>query len=58
MTAGNAGPAPEFGLFVVTSPAAAARQRILDRARTLFDVRRVYEIRWTPELAAENYARF
>jgi hypothetical protein len=58
MTAGNAGPAPELGLFVVASPAAAARERILGHARTMFDVRRVYEIRWTPELAAENYARF
>jgi hypothetical protein len=58
MTAGSVGPAPEFGLFVVASSAPAVRERILDRARMLFDVRRVYELRWTPELAAENHARF
>jgi hypothetical protein len=58
MTAGQAGAAPELGLFVVASAAAATRERILRRAETLFDVRRVYEIHWTPELAAENYARF
>jgi hypothetical protein len=58
MTAGNAGAQPGFGLFLVASPAAAARDRILDHARTHFDVRRVYEIHWTPELAAENHARF
>ena len=55
MTAGSAGPAPEFGLFVVAS---SARERILDRARALFDVRRVYDLRWTPELAVQNYTRF
>ena len=53
MTAGSAG--PEFGLFVVASPAG---DRILDRARALFDVRRVYDLHWTPALAAQNYARF
>src|ERR1700752_4000509 len=58
MTAAHAGATPGFGLFVVASPAAETRERILERARTLFDVRRVYDLRWTPELAAENYARF
>jgi hypothetical protein len=58
MAAGNAGPAPEFGLFVIAPSAASARERILDRVRSLFDVRRVYAVHWTPELVAENYARF
>ena len=58
MTAGSAGPTLDFGLFVVASPEPAVRERILNRARTLFEVRRVHEIRWTPELAARNYARF
>jgi hypothetical protein len=49
---------PEFGLFLVASPEADARARILERARTLVDVRRAYEVCWTPELAGENYARF
>jgi hypothetical protein len=58
MTAGSAAAAPELGLFVVSSAAAAARDRILRRAQALFDVRRVCEIHWTPELAADNHARF
>ncbi len=58
MAVRHAAAAPELGLFVVSSAAAAARERILRRVQTLFDLRRVYEIHWTPELAAENHARF
>jgi hypothetical protein len=58
MTPGNAAPVPDFGLLVVAAPPSSERERILDRARALFDVRRVYDIRWTPELAAQNHARF
>ena len=50
--------ARELGLAVVWTPDEAARRRVVDRARTLSDVRRVHAVRWTPELVAANCSRF
>jgi hypothetical protein len=58
MTPGSPVPVPEFGLFVVGCPGTESRSGILDRVQHLIDVRRVYEIHWTPEVAAANHARF
>jgi hypothetical protein len=56
---GTIGPAgPELGLFVLWSDGRRAHERILRHAGTHFDVRRVYEIHWTPELVPRNWTRF
>ena len=55
---GENGAGSELGVFVVWPDAAGHHERILRHLQTLFDVRRVYEIRWTQELVAENHARF
>jgi len=54
----DTGLAPELTVFAVPSPAMADRERTLEDLRILVDVRRVYQIRWTPELVASNVARF
>jgi len=58
MGAGTAAATPELGILVVRSTTGPERDRILAHARDRLDVRRVYEVSWTRELAAENFARF
>jgi hypothetical protein len=58
MTGGAGAAAPELGLFVVRSSARTEQERILRHTQKLFDVRRVYQIHWSPELIPENCVRF
>jgi hypothetical protein len=58
MTRGSAAAAADLGLFLVWSNARGEDERVLDRAQTLFEVRGVHAIHWSPELFARNAARF
>jgi hypothetical protein len=46
-----------LGLLVVWAGDQAGRERAVRHARTLFELRRLHAVRWTPALAAENCAR-
>ena len=48
---------PGLGLLVIWSSEQSMRDGLLQHARTLFDVRRVHAVRWTPALVAANCAR-
>jgi hypothetical protein len=58
MTGGNEAPPSELGVFVAWPDAQQDHERILAHIRRRFDLRRVYEIRWTREVVLENYTRF
>ena len=48
---------PGLGLLLIWSSEQAVRERLLEHARTLVDVRRVQAVRWTPALVEANCAR-
>jgi hypothetical protein len=50
--------ASNLGLFLVWSNAHGEDDRVLDRAQTLFEVRGVHAIHWTPQLFEQNAVRF
>lgn len=52
------GMASEPGLFVIWSDARQQQSRILSALGERFELQRVLQIRWTPELVDENFARF
>jgi len=58
MKRGSAVTASDLGLFLVWSNARGEDDQVLDRAQTLFEVRGVHAIHWTPELVEQNAVRF
>jgi hypothetical protein len=58
MSNGSTSPSPEHGVFVVWPSDPRERKRILAEARSLFEIRHVYAIHWSPDRVAENRARF
>jgi hypothetical protein len=56
--AGEAGAAPEPGLFIIWSDARDQERRILAAIHERFNLRRVLRVTWSPGLVDENFARF
>lgn len=58
MKRGSGATASDLGLFLVWSNARGEDDQVLDRVQTLFEVRGVHAIHWTPELFQQSATRF